>query len=135
MAKIMGIDYGSKRIGIAMTDEQATIAFPKAVLPNDKFLLMSIVDMVVANKIAEIVIGESKDNRGADNVIMDSARTFADTLKRETGATIVYEPEFYSSQEARAHFGPKNGPEHIDASAAAIILNSYLNKRASADTA
>jgi RNase H-fold protein (predicted Holliday junction resolvase) len=77
-------------------------------------------------------VGESKDNRGADNAIMDSARAFADTLTRETGATIIYEPEFYSSQEVRAHFGEGSRPEHIDASAAAIILNSYLNKRASA---
>ena len=124
MARIMGIDYGSKRVGVALTDESGSVAFPKAVLPNDKFLMSAVKELIVAHDVGEVVIGESKNNQGADNSIARSARAFANGLSEE-GVTIHLEPEFYSSQEARAH----TGAAQVDAEAAAIILNSFLNKR------
>lgn len=126
MAKILGIDYGTKRVGVAVTDEEGRIAFPKAVLPNDRTLLGSVAEMVEAGGITEVVVGESKDNRGADNSIARSARRFADELASMSGVTIHFEPEFYSSQEVRTHTGSISG---VDAGAAAVILNSFLTKR------
>ena len=120
----MGIDYGSKRVGVALTDESASVAFPKAVLPNDRYLTSVLKEMIIANGVSEIVIGESKNNLGAENSIARSARALAGRLDEE-GVIIHFEPEQYSSQEARTH----TGEFLVDAEAAAIILNSFLTKR------
>lgn len=149
MVRILGIDYGSKRVGVALTDEEGRVAFPKAVIPNDRHLESTIVEMIAGHHVAEVVIGESKDNRGADNPTLKDARSLARVLEADTGVTIHFEPEYYSSQEARTHTGsrPVRKPfrsslgDHerkrsrsssfapVDAEAAAVILNSFLTKR------
>lgn len=137
MAKILGIDYGMKRVGVAISDESGRVAFPKAVYPNNKFLSTEIIALIKAHTIAEVVIGESKNNSGEENSVARSARAFAEGIERKTGVTIHYEPEFYSSQEVRTHTKPEEGgrskvppPSHmVDAAAAAVILNSFLTKR------
>lgn len=125
MARVMGIDYGSRRVGVALTDEDGRVAFPKAVLPNDKFLLSSLKELIEGHGVTELVFGESKDNTGQDNPIAESARSLARMLEADTGVTIHLEPEFWSSQEVRTH----TGASRVDAEAAAVILNSFLTKR------
>ena len=125
MAKLMGIDYGTKRVGVAVTDISGSVAFPKATLPNDKALMRDIVQMIKDESISDIVVGESKDKDGADNSIARTVRKFAEDLTRETGVAVHFEPEYYSTQEARTH----SGTYLVDAQAAAIILNSYITKR------
>lgn len=125
MARVMGIDYGGKRVGLALTDDSGSVAFPKGVVPNDRFLLRTVKELIVGHAVTEVVIGESKDNTGVENSIARSARAFARDLETDTGVTIHYEPEFYSSQEVRTH----TGAGRVDAQAAAVILNSFLTKR------
>lgn len=125
MAKIVGIDYGTKRVGVAVTDEEGRVAFPKAVLPNDRMLLGTLSDMISTEGAEEVIIGESRNNQGQENSVARSARAFADNLARVTAVTIHFEPEFYSSQEVRTHTGGYS----VDAAAAAVILNSFLTKR------
>ena len=125
MARVMGIDYGSKRVGIAVTDEDGRVAFPKAVIPNDRYLLSTLKEMIEGDSIVEVVLGESKDNAGNDNSVARSARALALQLEADTGVTIHFEPEFWSSQEVRTH----TGASRVDAEAAAVILNSFLTKR------
>ena len=125
MARVMGIDYGSKRVGISLSDEDGRVAFPKAVLPNDKFLASSLTELIAGHSVSEVVIGESRNNAGEENSIARSARALARVLEADTGVTIHFEPEFWSSQEVRAH----TGATRVDAEAATIILNSFLTKR------
>lgn len=125
MARVMGIDYGSKRVGISLTDEDGRVAFPNAVLPNDRYLASALVELIVGHNVAEVVIGESMDNAGQENSIARSARALAQTIEADTGATIHFEPEFWSSQEVRTH----TGASRVDAEAATVILNSFLTKR------
>lgn len=123
--RVLGIDYGDKKVGVAITDESGKVAFPKGVFPNDRMLVTEIKNMVVANSVTEIVIGESRNKDGGENEIMKKARRFGDELARDLSVTIHFEPEYYSSQEVRAH----TGVFLVDAEAAAIILNSFLSKR------
>ncbi len=125
MAKIMGIDYGTKRVGVAITDEAERVAFPKAALPNDRTLMRDLVQMIKDEGVTEVVVGESKNSSGGDNEVTKNIRKFMDDLAREAGVTIHTEPEFYSTQEVRTH----TGQYLVDAQAAAIILNSFLTKR------
>ncbi len=125
MARLMGIDYGARRIGVALTDTDGRVAFPKAVIPNDRFLLGALKALVTGHEVSEVIIGESKDNRGVENPVAHSARVLGQELETDLGVTIHYEPEFWTSQEVRAHTGERA----VDAEAATIILNSFLTKR------
>ncbi len=123
--KIIGIDYGTKRVGVAVSDDRGQIAFPKAVLPNDKTLMRDIVALIKSEGAVEVVVGESKDHNGADNTVANNIRKFAADLEREANVTLHLEPEFYTTQEVRQH----TGKYLVDAEAAAVILNSFLTKR------
>ncbi len=123
--KLMAVDYGAKRVGIASTDEAGEFAIPRMVLPNDENLLKAILDFALENKIEKIVIGESKNLDGKLNPIMEDIVRFADTLG-EDGLEVVFHPEVYTSMEAQQIQG-KTGMN--DASAAALILKSYIDSQ------
>ncbi len=119
----MGIDYGSKRVGIALTDEGGNMAFPHSVLSNDNRLQERIEQLISEKDVSEIVIGHSLDGHGNPNAIHADVEEFIANLTLSLGIPIHLQPEQYTTQEAKRIQG-KNA--HTDASAAAIILNSYL---------
>lgn len=122
--KYLGIDFGSKRVGIAVSDEEGAMAFPYEVILNDKKLLEKIEEIIKKEKINKIVIGESKNFAGEANKIMAEIRIFKKELEEKAKLEIIFEPEFMTSQQAELIQG-KN--EMHDASAATIILQSYLD--------
>ncbi len=122
--RYLGIDYGSKRVGVAISDETKTFANPLVVLKNSSSLLDEIVRICKEKEVEVVVVGESKNFKQEDNVIMSEIKPFVENLKN-VGLIVFLEPEFLTSQEAEHIQG--EGDMH-DASAAAIILNSYLNK-------
>ncbi|MBI4280926.1 Holliday junction resolvase RuvX [Candidatus Uhrbacteria bacterium] len=123
--RLLGIDYGSKRVGTAISDETGTLAFPHAVLLNNKELLPALQKIIAEEKVTEIVMGESHDYKGKENPIMEGIRACRKTLEQETKLPVHLEPEFLTSAQA-AYFQGKH--DKLDASAAAIILQSYLDK-------
>ena len=127
--RYMGIDYGSKRIGIALSDENGAMAFPEAVVANNSKALGTIITLMDQKKVEVVVIGDSKNFKGEDNMIMSEVRNFVEKLKKQRNISIVFEPEFLTSAEAERLQGAN---EHIDASAAALILKSYLEKQTNA---
>lgn len=132
----MGIDYGSKRVGISTSDEEGKMAFPKEVLQNDRFLIENIKKLYDKEGIQSIVMGESKDYKGKPNPIMKDILKFKEILEKQLNATVYLEPEYMTSAQAvRMPQRMRRGQEHIhnkndklDASAATIILQSFLDK-------
>ncbi len=124
MTRFLGIDYGSKRVGIALSDESNTIATPKAVLPNDRYLFTEVKNLCEGHKVSAIVMGDSIDFKGNPNPIMKDAIFFKGELERDLGLPVYLEPEFMTSQQAMREQGEN---KLLDASAAAIILQSHLN--------
>ena len=124
--KYLGIDYGSKRVGIAVSDGNGSMAFAKAVFPQDKMLVGTIAELCRNEEAGEIVIGESRDYKGAENPIMAKISAFKEELAVATGLPIHFELEFMTSAAAE-HIQGKT--DMHDASAAALILQSYLDKR------
>ena len=122
--KYLGIDFGEKRVGIAVSDEDGKIAFPTAVLANDKELLKNIVDLCMKNAVETVVMGESRDYQGQINDIMWKINGFKKQLET-IGFKVIFEPEFMTSIQASQITGEN---KMLDASAAAIILQSYLNR-------
>lgn len=126
--RLLGIDYGSKRVGIAISDTDAGFAIPTSVIKNQndiEKLLKEVIELAEKNTIKEIVMGESKDFKGKDNTIMVESLEFKKRLE-QSGFTVHMEPEFLTSFQAEKIQG-KN--DMLDASAAALILQSFIDKR------
>lgn len=124
MAKLVGIDFGTKRVGVAVSDESGSVAFPKTTLANDRALIPTLVALIRGENASTVVIGESQDMNGNDNTVMTAVRSFVADLENAIAVTVLYEPEFYSSREAR-----REGQQgSVDAQAAAIILNSFITR-------
>lgn len=121
----MGIDYGTKKVGLAFTDESGSMAFPHSVLPNDGHLLEVISLLAKEKDVKEIVIGHSLNKTGKANALHASVEEFITDLTLELGLPIHLEPEQYSTQQAMRIQG-KN--DQTDAAAAAIILDSFIVK-------
>jgi len=121
--RIIGIDFGSKRVGIAVSDEAGQFALPVVVLQNDKKLLEDVVGLAKTNGVKEFVLGESRDYKGKPNTIFAAADEFQKQLEK-AGFTVHLQLEFMTSMEAE-RFQGKN--DKSDASAAALILQSYLD--------
>lgn len=130
MSKILGIDMGTKRIGLALSNIERTFAFPLSVLEvkNISETLQSVAFQIAAiateNAAKEVVIGESKNFAGKENPIMYHVHLLKSLLEKES-LTVMLEPEFLTSEQAQRHQG-KN--DLLDASAACIILQSYLDR-------
>lgn len=123
--RYLGIDYGSKRIGLAVSDENGQMAFPYSVIKNDKNILAEIGEIIKKEKIEKIIMGESKNFKNIPNKIMKEIEKFKKELEEKTKLPVIFESEFMTSIQAERGLG-KN--DMNDASAAAIILQSYLDR-------
>jgi len=119
----MGIDYGTKNVGIALSDDQGLMAFPHKVLKNDKDFKKNLFTMIDEMKVSEIIIGHSLGRDGEPNKVHQAVEELITDITLENGLPVHLEPEQYTTQEA-IRFQGKN--KDTDASAAAIILNSYI---------
>ncbi len=140
--RFLGIDYGTKRIGLAISDENGTLAFPKEVVLNDEKIFLKIGEILKEEKVNEIVVGESVDFSGKLNVLSGRIEVFILELKEKFNLPVHKQKEFLTSVEARRSPNAKNlnsSQAHskvkqiksgrVDASAAALILQRYLDRR------
>jgi putative Holliday junction resolvase len=123
--KYLGIDYGKKRVGIALSDETGNFAFPKAIVENKK-ALEDIFTICNEEKLSGIVLGESVSSNGIKNEIDIEIKSFAKKLGDKTDLPIFFEREDFSSVEA-SRYQTNSGKK--DDSAAAIILQRFLDKK------
>jgi putative Holliday junction resolvase len=130
--KYLGIDYGGRRVGIAVSDAGGTIAFPRATFLNDGELIAQIRKVIADEKVESIVMGDTKTHGGADNSVSTEARAFAQKLAEDTGLPVERSWEMWSSIEV-GKLAIK-GHEHDDASAAAFILQRFLDMKESKNT-
>lgn len=121
--KLMAIDYGEKRVGIASTDDSGNFALPRAVWPNSSELLNKVLKFKEKEGIEKIILGESINFKGEPNLIQKKIEEFKKLLESH-GAIVVYHTEVMTTVEARHLQG---NTELTDASAAAIILRNYID--------
>lgn len=148
----MGIDYGTKRIGIAISDENCVLAFPKEIVFNDSDTFKKVGDIIKKEKVGEIVVGESVDFSGKLNALSGRIEVFILELKERFKLPVRKQKEFLTSVEARRYenhggqarkaesnkkdFSPSQAHSRVkqiksgrvDAGAAALILQRYLDK-------
>jgi putative holliday junction resolvase len=124
LMRLIGIDYGEKRVGIASTDESGEFAIPRIVLTNDVNLFPEIEKIAERDGVKKIVLGESKKLDGSDNLITKEIKKFKKNLE-DRGFEVIMHPEMFTSMEAERIQGKG---EMLDASAASLILKSYIDK-------
>lgn len=122
--KYLGVDFGSKRIGLAISDDTATVAFPYKTVLNGPKVIEEILEIIKFEHVERVVLGESKDKDMKDNPIMNLITEFKSVLE-EKGIDVQFHSEIFSSAQVVSTMGQQN--KAIDASAAAIILQSYLD--------
>ncbi|PIP55795.1 MAG: Holliday junction resolvase RuvX [Candidatus Zambryskibacteria bacterium CG22_combo_CG10-13_8_21_14_all_42_17] len=127
--RLMAIDYGEKRVGIALTDETGSFALPRAVWPNDRSLMDKVIKLIKEEAIGKIIIGESKNLDGSANPVQKEINKFKDELQKSLLAEvseieIIFHPEVFTTVEARRLQGQT---DMTDASAAALILKSFID--------
>ena len=131
--RILAVDHGEKRIGVAVSDTTATIATPLKVIEHTSRAIdaAQVADLATQNDVTLIVVGQSFDEEGKPNPAGRRAGRFADELKNQTDIPIELWDESFSTQDARAArielgVSRKNRSGHQDAFAAVVILQSYL---------
>jgi putative Holliday junction resolvase len=141
--KFLGIDYGTKRIRVSISDENCTLAFPKEIVKNDSKALDKLGEIIEKENVKEIVVGESVDFSGKLNALSGRIEVFILELKEKFNLPVQKQKEFLTSVEARKSGNNKKSLSpsqahsklkqiksgRIDASAAALILQRYLDKR------
>ena len=134
MSRFLGIDYGSKRVGLAISDRSNIIAKPYKTLINksENDLLNQIEIIIRDNNIKLIVIGLPLNMSGNDTIQTKSVRRFKEAL-RKIGLPIVFEDERLSSVSAKNSLILQNiktghNKTQIDKTAAALLLQQFLDK-------
>lgn len=121
--RYLGIDYGAKRVGLAVSDANGTIAFPRTTIGNDVKFFEHLTSLVSEEKIDRIVVGDTRAFSGLENPVTQEAERFMQKLRELTGLPVVSAWEAGSSVEA-SRYAPDDG--HEDGAAAAIILQRYM---------
>ena len=131
--RILAVDHGEKRIGLAISDPTGTIASPFKVIEHVSRPIdaAQVANLAAENNVELIVIGQSFDEDGRPNMAGRRAGRFADVLKEQTQIPIVMWDESFSTQDARAArielgVSRKKRAGHLDELAAQMILQSYL---------
>src|SRR3989344_6040124 len=127
--KYLGIDYGSKRIGIAISDPEGRIAFPRRIIFNrGNRTFEDVKKTIEAEQASKIGVGLPVASDGKDTEQTKEVREFAEKLRSFIALGIEFENELLST-----HMVEKAGvkKEHTDEAAAALILQSYLDKQKS----
>lgn len=141
--RFLGIDYGTKRIGVAISDEAGVLAFPKEIVLNNSHSFERLGEIIKEEGVGEIVVGESVDFSGKLNVLSARIEVFILELKDKFKLPVHKQKEFLTSIEARKSPNDKKrlnqSQTHskikqiksgrIDASAAALILQRYLDRK------
>ncbi len=145
--KYLGVDYGQKKIGIAISDDRASLAFPRDIIANDEKHIEYIKHLCDQEDIKDIVIGKSVDYKGKDNEIEKDINKFIKILNKDKKYSIHRIDERMSTSliasETRYHFQKKQNSKTFsknaksvresskkdDAKVAALILQNFLDSK------
>ncbi len=128
MSRILGIDWGTVRVGLAIGDEQQRIALPYDVIANDDAIIGTLRRIIETEEVYRMVIGIPLTMAGDHAWKAQQVDRFIDTLKQHFTIPILTEDERLSSKMVDQLFGEYRGKYDRDAIAAMVILQGYLDK-------
>ncbi len=132
--RILAVDPGEKRIGLAISDPTATIASPLTVVQHVSRAVdaASIADLAVQQQVGLIVIGKSLDEDGLPTPASRRADRLLEAIRQQCAIPITTWDESFSTQAARQarlemSVSRRQRSGHLDELAATVILQSYLD--------
>ncbi|RMD49639.1 MAG: Holliday junction resolvase RuvX [Ignavibacteria bacterium] len=132
--RILAIDYGARRVGIAVSDPMNIFAIPLETLDNDQKLFKNILSIIEEKNIGRIIIGYPLKESGERSGSTELVEKFREELERKTDLPIEYIDERYSSEIAKDHIiqsipskKKRRNKKNVDMRAAAVFLTDYLN--------
>lgn len=133
--RILALDYGTKRIGVALSDPLKLFAKPHSVIPNTNWeeVLQALQELISSQSVAYIVVGMPYAIDGSHSPKTHETEIFAASLKAAVAVPVRTWDERYSSQEAEAELRKmgkswQEARHLVDAMAAAMILKNYLEQ-------
>ena len=134
--RILAVDHGSVRIGLALSDPTATIASPLTVIAHVSRAVdaAQVAALAAEHEAVRVIVGQSFDEEGRPNAAGRSAARFAESLRLQTSLPVEMWDESLSTQDARASrielgVSRKKRAGHHDSLAAVVILQSYLEAK------
>jgi len=132
MSRILALDIGDRRIGVALSDPQGILASPLTIFEHkdDQSDIQTILDLVNRHDVARIIIGLPVSMDGTIGAQAEKVKAFAEELRNQTKIPVEFRDERLSTVSARRlqPAGRKNKKIRHDAAAAAIVLQSYLDE-------
>lgn len=126
--RYLGIDYGEKRMGVAVSDEDSKIAFPLAELTNlgtEDRVVTAIKKIIKKEGIGKIILGIPVIFGKEESRVIRNIRDFGKKLQKIINTPLVYENEMFTTRLVKQSGVQK---KHSNKAAAALILQAYLDK-------
>jgi putative Holliday junction resolvase len=134
--RILGIDYGLKRIGLALTDPLETFAYPLKTIPNDKNLLNELALLIKEKNVVKIILGIPSEDNNKNSLIITRVQNFKEHLSKKFSIEIILWDEGYTSVIAKQRViesvtkkSKRQDKGLLDSNSAAIILQEYLESK------
>jgi putative Holliday junction resolvase len=127
--RILAVDFGEKRIGLATSDASGRLATPRVTLhrKSDEAVLDELARFAAQEEIALAVFGIPRSPEGVESPLAGRIRSFAAKFERKTGLPAHFHEETLTSNEAARRLPPGAPKEDIDREAAAVLLEDYLS--------
>ena len=133
--RILGMDYGEKRIGIAITDPLKMFAYPLVTLKNDSYFWKNLLNIFQKFNVVKIVLGYPIREDGKKSKSTEMVERFKHRLESRVKIPVELIDERYSSETARQRIvesvvskRKRRNKDLIDKNAAAVILEDYLDQ-------
>lgn len=125
--RYLGIDYGKKRLGLALSDEEGNIAFPRSQLTtyNLQLTIKMIRSIIEKDGVEKIIVGLPVTFGGKESAQTAEARAFGEKLAGAVQVPVEFENEMLTTKMALKGGVAKS---RVDAASAVILLQSYLDK-------
>ena len=127
--KILGLDVGDKKIGVAISDKLETISIPLTVIKNNENTRDNLNKLIKENDIKIIVVGIPYTLKGTIGFQAKKVISFIDDVLKNFGLEIVYIDERFTSKISKKVLGAKNRDGLVDKISASLILDDYLNRK------
>ncbi len=134
-SRILGFDYGAKRIGVALSDPLMTFAYPHITIKNDNKTWSELDNLIREKNVIKIILGYPFREDGKPSGLSPTITKFKENLERRYKIEVILWDERYTSSIATEMMILSNNKKSkrrdkgiIDRNAAAIILQEYLNE-------
>lgn len=136
LKRILAIDYGTKRVGLALTDPLLTFAYPFKTLINDKNLWKQLKLIMYEKGISKIILGYPIREDGKESILIPKINKFKEKLQKLFKVDIILWDEVYTSRiaekrilETQTKKKNRRNKKLIDSNAAAIMLQEYIDSK------